>query len=233
MDGKLISFMFRISLTISCNRELNCEDRTRRPPIFSGRMSRSTASRKAAIESSKLGVPMRGMLKNRLSENDWSTSCRFSCRPLSACSDFKAFSSVSESYRSVFLLTTKTSLCSGSLEPVSSLINDRAAKQAPRFCSAASEKHPPATKTTSVPITVPKTLTIVLMAAMALLPPSQSKRSMCICSFAACAASFSNPGVPPSSFAMGKTTQSMPSVTGSAESLETKASSRPSSLDAR
>mmetsp|Transcript_62748 Transcript_62748/g.180519 ORF Transcript_62748/g.180519 Transcript_62748/m.180519 type:complete len:247 (-) Transcript_62748:66-806(-) len=233
IEGKLTSLMLCISFTMSCRSAPNCCARTCAPLIFNGRMSRRTASRRIATESSKLGAPMRGTLKNLRSEKDWSTSWRFSRRPASVCSDLSAFSKVSGSYRKVFLFTTKTSRCSGRVAPSAKRMRDLAASEAPKFCNAASEKLPPATKTTSAPMTMPKTLTRVLIAAMALLPPSQSSTSMCIWSCAAWAASFSKPGKPARSCATGKTTQSMPSVTGSAESLEMKASSRPKSLDAR
>mmetsp|Transcript_93195 Transcript_93195/g.301329 ORF Transcript_93195/g.301329 Transcript_93195/m.301329 type:complete len:245 (+) Transcript_93195:1367-2101(+) len=238
IDDKETSFMLCISWTMTSNKEAKAGPFILTPPMLSARRSFKICFRSDWTASSNPLVCIGGIAKNFFSKNESEIVCRTSLRPGSVCSWFKALSSVSSLYFQVFLLTTKINLWEGNSWSSSNLMRLRAASEAPRFCKPASLKEPPQTKTTSVPITMPKTLTKVRMAAIALLPPSQSIMSMCICS---CLSSESFPAsaaLPTSghsniNLSMLQITASMPSVTGSGESLETKVSSKLRNLEAR
>mmetsp|Transcript_59438 Transcript_59438/g.181384 ORF Transcript_59438/g.181384 Transcript_59438/m.181384 type:complete len:253 (+) Transcript_59438:1136-1894(+) len=233
IEGKLTSCMLCTSDTMSCNSEDNCGAKTSAPPICKGRRSRKIAALRPSICASKFGKLFIEIPWKRLSEKDSRTNCRFSRRLASLCSARNAFSSVASSYLRCVMLTTNASFCSGSLAPWSSRTRDRAASEALRPCSAASEKQPPHTKTTSMPITMANTFTSVLTAAMALLPPSQSNTRTYSGSSLSAKASASSPGISPSSSRTGRMATSTPSVTGSAESLDSNASSKFNTREAR
>mmetsp|Transcript_65251 Transcript_65251/g.199607 ORF Transcript_65251/g.199607 Transcript_65251/m.199607 type:complete len:241 (-) Transcript_65251:189-911(-) len=182
IDGRLTSLMVWICSTMNRSMTTRSADRTSAPPTLNGRLSRRTMSLNASISCSKCGLPIVPMVQNLRSSNARKTSSRFSLRPESVVSTCNAVSNASLSYRKVFLFTTNTSRCSGSAVSEPSWTSDRAASVMARFAKEASEKQPPATKMTSAPMRMPNTLTKVLIAAMALLPPSQSMRSMCMSS---------------------------------------------------
>mmetsp|Transcript_2976 Transcript_2976/g.8977 ORF Transcript_2976/g.8977 Transcript_2976/m.8977 type:complete len:259 (+) Transcript_2976:1020-1796(+) len=239
MDGKFTSAILSISSKTTCSSDTSWAARTLAPPSSSGRRSSRTVLLKHATWSSTCSAPIIGIGMNDLScsAKALMTSSRFSRRLGSFCSAQRALSSVSASYFRVVLLTTNTSFWGGSLRPLASFFtSDRAARVAAKFWRAASLNMPPDTKTTSQATTAAKTLTSVRMLAMALLPPSQSRMTMCMGSWPSwplAAPRGGSPKVEASSESMGTTATSMPSVTGSALSLDSNASGKLSSRDAR
>mmetsp|Transcript_30997 Transcript_30997/g.82372 ORF Transcript_30997/g.82372 Transcript_30997/m.82372 type:complete len:329 (+) Transcript_30997:1053-2039(+) len=232
IDGKLTSLVAFTPSVMSFSRPHSCSLLTSWPPIVRCFRFCSTDLRNNATRGSNSGRPIIGTGKNDLDGNASLMTSLISLLPSSGKSASSNFSKAVSSYLNMFLFTTKMRCCSGIFEFSSTRINDFAASDAERFCNEASDAIPDTTNTTSVHTAKPKTLTRVRMAAIALLPPSQSMTKRCSPSPAGATPSAS---VPHSARRRSTdcTAMSMPSVTGSAESLETKASSRHKTLDAR
>mmetsp|Transcript_86195 Transcript_86195/g.263855 ORF Transcript_86195/g.263855 Transcript_86195/m.263855 type:complete len:244 (-) Transcript_86195:234-965(-) len=239
IDGKLTSLMSRIWSAIISSIATNWSGRTLVPPTDRGRMSSKMAFLSPTMSSSKPACTVfdiNGMLQKVRLGNHFTSRLRFSMRPGSLSCASRACSKEALPYWRVFLLTTKMRLCSGSAESSPILTRDLAANVAAKFCSACSVMLALATKTTSVATRAPMTLTSVLMGPNALLKPSQSITSMCICSKHTSCLTGALPVLSSTSasiFRKGTATMSMPFVTGSAASLDAKTPSFLSTWEAR